>query len=79
MEDARSIRELVFHIGACAERMTINAFQDIQRCIHFVDHCEEDCEVVWDNVYLDGSIKATDGTANNCMEFAMVEEVFNVH
>jgi hypothetical protein len=57
--------------------MRINAFQDMHHCLHFADNWEEDCKVVWNNVYLDGSTMAADGIATHCMKFAMVEEACN--
>jgi hypothetical protein len=76
MEDTWSTRESLYHIGACAESMTINAFQDIHRCLHFADDWEEDGEAEWDSVYLDERVKAPATAVHRC-KFAMVEDAFN--
>ena len=47
------------HIGACAERMPINAFQDMHWCLQFADAWEEDEDADWEDAYLDEKVPAS--------------------
>jgi hypothetical protein len=76
IEHAWSSRESLYHIGACAESMPINAFQDMHRCLHFADDWEEDADVDWENVYLDEKVPAP-AAAKHRKKFGMVEDAFN--
>ena len=58
MEDVWSMWETSYHIGACAESMPINTFQDMHQCLYFADNREEGGDTDWEDIYLDEKVPA---------------------
>ena len=64
------------HCGSCAESMSLSAFEDRHRCLHFADDWEEDANADWEDVYLDEGVQSP-AAAKHSEQFGMVEDAFN--
>ena len=76
IEETWSTRESLFEVDVPTESMPRNAFQDLNRCLHFVDDWEDEDGVDWEDVYLDERYK-TPKTAKDRTKFGFVEDSHN--
>ena len=56
------------------ESMPLDALREMNCCLHWVDHWDEDG---WDEVYNDIKQEAGEETAQHCKKFSMVEDAYN--
>ena len=73
---AFSSREVFNAVEPIKNSMTLNAVQDLKRCLHFSDDWEDDDDD-WDEEYTDCKIEAPDGTAQHRKKFSMLEDAYN--
>ena len=77
VEDMWSTRESLKEVATATESMSMGAFQDMNRFLHFADDWDDEDGAPWADTYLDDKVDSPEFAAPHRRKFGNVEDAFN--